>query len=189
MGRRAVRRRRGAGCPSVRRAARAGSTPRSSMRARWEPARVSPAGRTARRAGRPPPSPVPFFDGATLADKRVEEIWRGRGSSGARTYVDALGHPETNLRLGHRVLFVLALTDPPDPPSPCPPPISRSTDTRPRNSGSAFGSRAGARLRYPRSGDAIRARGCITRRTTRRACDRESLDAPRAKASERGPVG
>ncbi len=72
-------------------------------------------------------------DGATLADKRVEEIWRGRGSSGARTYVDALGHPETNLRLGHRVLFVLALTDPPDPPiSPLPPPstISRSTSEK-----------------------------------------------------------
>ena len=143
-GRRAVRRRRGAGCPSVRRAARTGSTPRSSMRARWEPARVSPAGRTARRAGRPPPSPVPFFDGATLADKRVEEIWRGRGSSGARTYVDALGHPETNLRLGHRVLFVLALTDPPDPPiSPCPP-AALSPAPRPRRKlpGSAFGSRA-----------------------------------------------
>ena len=68
--------------------------------------------------------------GATLAD---EEIWRGRGSSGARTYVDALGHPETNLRLAHRVLFVLVLSDPPEPPSPCPPPIARSTDTRPRN--------------------------------------------------------
>lgn len=79
---------------------------------------------------------TPFFArnpgaGATLAD---EEIWRGRGSSGARTYVDALGHPETNLRLAHRVLFVLVLSDPPEPPSPCPPPIARSTDTRPRNS-------------------------------------------------------
>ena len=124
-----MRRRRGAGCPSVGRAARAGSTPRSSMRARWEPERVSPAGRTARRAGRPPSSPVPG-DGATLADKRVEEIWRGRGSSGARTYVDALGHPETNLRLAHRVLLVLALTDPPDPPmSPCPRP-ARSTSEK-----------------------------------------------------------
>ena len=143
LGRRAVRGRRGAGCPSVRRAARAGSTPRSSMRARWEPARVSPAGRTARRAGRPPPSPVPFFDGATLADKRVEEIWRGRGSSGARTYVDALGHPETNLRLGHRVLFVLALTDPPDAPvSPCPPLSTISRSTSEKLPGSAFGSRA-----------------------------------------------
>ena len=79
--------------------------------------------------------------GATLAD---EEIWRGRGSSGARTYVDALGHPETNLRLGHRVLFVLALTDPPDPPiSPCPP-AALSPAPRPRRKlpGSAFGSRA-----------------------------------------------
>ena len=63
------------------------------------------------------------------------------------------------------------------------------TPVREIRDGSAFGSRAGARLRYPRSGDAIRARGCITRRTTRRACDRASLDAPRAKASERGPVG
>ena len=124
--------------------------------------------------------------GATLAD---EEIWRGRGSSGARTYVDALGHPETNLRLAHRVLFVLVLSDPPEPPSPCPPPIARSTDTRPRNCREALLGGAGARLRYPRSGDAIRARGCITRRTTRRACDHASLDAPRAKASERGPVG
>ena len=86
----------------------------------------------------------PSSTGPRWRTNAFEEIWRGRGSSGARTYVDALGHPETNLRLGHRVLFVLALTDPPDPPiSPLPPlsTISRSTSEK-KLPGSAFGSRA-----------------------------------------------
>ena len=122
--------------------------------------------------------------GATLAD---EEIWRGRGSSGARTYVDALGHPETNLRLAHRVLFVLVLSDPPEPPSPCPPPIARSTDTRPRNVMEALLGRARVRgsvihdpaTRSERAGvsrDGRHVGRAITRRSTLRARRRVSAD-------------
>ena len=125
--------------------------------------------------------------GATLAD---EEIWRGHvraGRAPMSTPSGILKRISASLIASYSSSccpILPSLRRPVRLLSPAP-----RTPVREIRDGSAFGSRAGARLRYPRSGDAIRARGCITRRTTRRACDHASLDAPRAKASERGPVG
>lgn len=182
-----MRRRRGAGCPSVPRTARAGSTPRSSTRARWEPARVSPTGRAARRAGRPLSSRETPAQGPRWRTKRSGAVGVRAGRAPMSTPSGILKRISASLIASYSSSccpILPSLRRPVRLLSPAP-----RTPVREIRDGSAFGSRAGARLRYPRSGDAIRARGCITRRTTRRACDHASLDAPRAKASERGPVG